>query len=187
MARLADGFDLVLADLGAQRVPRFRWPAWVLKSPNRDEHVFLWLQAEDRGTDTYAGGMFRIEFEKSVSSRPAGGLKGRALFFQLLTPGELRDVLNYQNSVISTLPQPSAAHVESYPEGLVRAVYLSWFHAQKGLDAVHPWLRYRLESDLDGWATTLRPMIGPMVTRAADYLQRDAVHLGKGALVNTHS
>ncbi len=63
--------------------------------------------------DILAGGGFRIELEKSPALRPARGLNGCALFFQLLTPKESEEVLEYQNDVIRGLPDPPAAHVRA--------------------------------------------------------------------------
>ena len=184
--RLAAGLEVVLSELRMKRVVRLSWPAWVLPM-STDENLFVSVQVEERATDAYAGSVFRIELEKSPSSRPAGSLKGRALFFQLLTASELEDVLAYQNRVLSSLPQPPTAHIDRYPEGPVRDQYLSWFKERAGFDAVHSWMRFRTTADLDGWVQALVPVMAPMVRRAAECLHRDTVHLGKGSLTTAQA
>lgn len=66
--------------------------------------MFLSVQVDDKATDTYADGGFRLELEKSPAARPASGLKGRARFFQLLTSRELGDLLALQAAATQPLP-----------------------------------------------------------------------------------
>jgi hypothetical protein len=168
------------------RVRRLFYPCWVLKTASDEHGVYLSLQVDEKATDTYAGGEFRLELEKSAGPRPASGLSGRAMFFQLLTRQELAGVLAQQNNVIRTLPRPPAAQVEAYPSSL-RPTYLSWFDSQQGFDAIKSWMRYRTSSDVDAWAGTLRPLIGVTVDRGVRYLRRGTVHLGRGSLVEDRS
>lgn len=180
--RLAAGLDPCLSSLGMLRVARISWPCWMLKTGD-GENLYLSLQVDEKATDTYAGGGFRVELEKSKLPRPASGLNGRAHFFQLLTSHELAAVLARQNEVIRALPKPPANQIDLYPDGRVRQEYLSWFEAQEGFDAIRTWLRYRRISDLDAWVRLLEAMIGAMVERAAEHLRTDTRHLGRGSLV----
>lgn len=184
--RLAEGLGPVLVELGMRRVPRLSWPCWVRQSPLTSDQVYLSLQVDEKATDPFSGGGFRVELEKSGSPRPAAGLNGRALFFQLLTSQEGAAVLACQNRVIQALPRPPAAQVELYPDGPVRRMYLSYFESQEGFDPVRSWMRYRTMDDLDAWVRTLEPLMGAMVSRAEEYLRRETRHLGRGSLVEAH-
>lgn len=145
--------------------------------------MFLSLQVDRKAGDAYAGGSFRIELDKSRGRRPALGLNGRALFFQLLTEEERQGLLARQNRIIDSLPQPPPEQVQLYPAGGVRDIYLSYFEHQSKFDAVRCWLRYRTVDDLRGWASALSPLVRPLVTRAATYLSMDRRVLGQGYLL----
>ena len=185
--RLSSQLDPILAGLGMQRVLRLSYPCWVLKRLTDAEQLYFAVQVDEKATDSFAGGGFRFELEKSTSARPAGGLNGRALFFQLLTVRELTDILAQQNKVISLLPKPPPAQVEVYPAGRVRQEYISWFEAQDGFDTIRSWMRYRSLDDIDEWVRTLEPLLGSMVDRAAEYLRRGTRHLGRGSLIEGRS
>lgn len=185
--RLATGLGPMLTDRGMQRVPRLSYPCWGRQFQNSNEQVYLSLQVDDKATDGFSGGGFRIEIEKAVGRRPATGLNGRALFFQLLTAEELTTVLEQQNRVIRALPRPTTTHVEVYSAGRVRQQYLSWFEPQSGFDAIRSWMRYRSVHDVESWVGTLRPFMSVMVDRGADYLRRDTRHLGRGSLVEVRA
>ena len=181
--RIADGLGPVLADLGMQPVSRLNYPCWVMRLPDDVEQLYVCLQVDEKANDAYAGGGFRIEVEKSKATRPASGLTGRVLFFQLLNAQELAEVLTRQNQVIQALPKPPDSHVQAYPPGPVRQEYQSRFEEQTGFDTIRCWMRYRSLCDVDSWIHTLKPLMAGLVTRGAELLRQDARHLGKGSLV----
>jgi hypothetical protein len=182
---LSTEFGPVLASAGFTRVGGMRYPAWRSARDDNGKAIFLSADADAKATDPYAGGRFRIELEASRQQRPAAGLNGRALFFQLMTVPELHNVLAVQNLVIASLPKPPSDHVALYPEGAVRQQYLSYFQEQRTFDAVYCWLRYHSERDLIEWLKLLKPLIPPLTDRAAQYLSPDRRDLGKGYLLTT--
>jgi hypothetical protein len=100
---------------------------WSLKeNPGR---LFFQFQLHPKATDSYQGGQFVIELERTLGEGRAGAFSGRARFDQLLTQAELETVLEHQNEVIASLPRPPASHVASYPEFL-RDTYLEAFEPQ---------------------------------------------------------
>ena len=183
--RLAVGLKPAATAVGMRRVSRIYWPCWMTDAMPSGDLVFMSLQVDEKATDAYSGGGFRIEFEKSAAKRPASGLAGRAMFFQLLTDGELVRLLAQQNEVIRRLPKPPIVQIEAYPAGPVREVYLSWFREQKGFDAIRTWMRYRTLADVDEWVNVLGPLVASFVRRAEVYLTRGTVHLGRGSLVSS--
>ena len=185
--RLAVGLQPAAVAAGMRRVSRIHWPCWKTDALSSGEFLYLSLQVDEKATDTYAGGNFRIELEKSAAERPASGLAGRAMFFQLLTKQELTTLLAQQNRVIRRLPQPPTVQIEAYPTGPVRDVYLSWFREQGVFDAIRSWMRYRTLADVDEWVGVLAPLVGSFVRYAEVYLRRGTVHLGRGSLVNSPS
>ncbi|HEV7680394.1 MAG TPA: hypothetical protein VGQ42_17675 [Candidatus Dormibacteraeota bacterium] len=180
--RLGAGIGPVLEALGMRRVSRLSYPAWVLREVPEGLNVFLSLQTHAKAKDTFAGGRFRVELEKSSSGRPAGGLGGRAMFFQLLTSAELQTLLEQQNTVITGLPRPPQSHVDGYPATL-RDHYLSWFEPQSKFTAIDAWMRYRSLSDLDAWAAILVPLMPVLIERATTYLDGTTLQLGSHSLL----
>jgi hypothetical protein len=151
------------------------------------EFVFMSLQVDGKATDTYSGGEFRIELEKSAANRPASGLAGRAMFFQLLSDEELARLLAQQNEVIRRLPKPPTLQIEAYPAGPIREMYLSYFRDQQGFDAIRTWMRYRTLVDVDEWVNSLAPLVASFVSRSEVHLSRGTVHLGQGSLLDSWS
>ena len=178
---LSTGLQSTLESLGMQPFGG-GGVCWERELPT-GEHLFFTLQLDPDATDVFAGGGFRIEVEKSDSPRPATGLNGRALFFQLLRPSEVAQLLAQQNLVLESLPPPPAVRAEMYPAGPVRQMYLSYFKPQNGFDAIRTWLRFRSVKDVGVWVGVLAPLVAPMIDRAADVLSTGVLHLGKGPLL----
>jgi len=174
---LASGKMKPLADV--------KYPAWRSQPDADGLVVFYSIQVDSKATDPFAGAQFRIEVEHSTQSLPARGLNGRALFFQLLTTEETRNLLTRQNEVISSLSTPPRSHVDLYPEGPVRQAYLGYFKRQRSFDSVNSWLRYGTESDVRDWAELLGPLVTPLIERAANVLRPDERYLGRGSLLLT--
>jgi hypothetical protein len=66
---------------------------WSLKeNPGR---LFFQFQLHPKARDSYQGGQFVIEFERSLGESRAGAFSGRARFDQLLTKAELETVLEH--------------------------------------------------------------------------------------------
>ncbi len=178
-ARLGPSLD----ELGLRRLRDVPYPAWRSAVDKSGQAIFLSWQVDAEATDPFAGGGFRIELENSKQQRPARGLNGRALFFQLMTVEELRILLAQQNRVIESLPKPPLEQVALYPEGPIRQQYLAYFQTQPSFDAVHSWLRYFTEADLTDWGTLLTPSLQLLVPRAAIHLTPDRRDLGRGYLL----
>jgi hypothetical protein len=181
-SQLARGLGSAVSAEGGTPVPSLSYPSW-FREDAKSERVYLSFQVDKKATDYYSGGGFRIELERSSSDRPSGGLKGRALFFQLLTPGEIRTLLDKQNQVIRSLSKPPAEHVEQYPAGPVRDQYLSYFEDQGRFDAIQSWLRFRHSLHIDEWVEALDPLVGKLFERATRCLERQTLHLGRGSLL----
>ncbi len=178
---LADRLSDALARDGLLSV-RCGWPTWRRPS-TEDKWLFVSLQADAKATDHWAGGQFRLEWQKSSSEKPSGGLTGRALFFQLLLPDELTKVLAQQNLVRLSLPIPTSDHAAAYPAGAVRDMYLSYFEPQTRFDPVSCWLACRSADHVGLWASTLAPLLPVMAERAERLLNDETVHLGQGSLL----
>ena len=147
--------------------------------------MFISFQVDSKATDVYAGGAFRVELEKSAGRRPAGGLQGRALFFQLLTSSEQAQLLAQQNRIIRSLQHPPQAHIDLYPAGPVRNQYLSYFQPQNEFDAINCWLRVKTTGDVESWAKSIEPLLALMLERATELLVPETLYLGQGALLES--
>jgi hypothetical protein len=180
-SQLRVALDPVFQQRGLGEVRNVDFPAWSIDSDGG--RLFVSVQVDRKATDPYAGGAFRIEWEKSMGQIPGRGLSGRALFFQLLVPDAIEAMLKHQNSVIGSLSFPPTEQIGLYPDGAVRQQYLKYFEPQDGFDAVRSWLRFRTRNDLDAWVLVLAPTIGPMM-QAASQLDSETLYLGKGSLVS---
>lgn len=70
--RLAAGLHPTLKAAGMQLVRRIHWPCWWRPSSTSEgDRLYLSMRLDHKATDTYAGGQFRIELEKTASDRPA--------------------------------------------------------------------------------------------------------------------
>ena len=147
------------------------------------ENLFFTIQVDSKATDPFSGGGFRFEVEKTRSARPAAGLNGRAMFFQLLQESEIAQLLAQQNRVIGSLPAPPDAQVGIYPAGTVRQMYLSYFQPQSGFDSVRTWLRFTSTDDIEAWVQLLAPLVAPVLDRAEVVVKAGTRHLGKGSLL----
>jgi len=190
MPSASDVYDTLQRMLGSElerlqmrRVATIGYPAWVSEVNASGERLFVSVQVDGKATDPYSGGGFRVEIEKSKDAKPASGLNGRALFFQLLTSAEAARLLARQNAVIESLVRPPVAQVEAYPAGSVRDQYLAYFEPQVEFDAVRCWLRFRTRADVTGWADALSPLLADLVDRGDKVLREDKRVLGKGPLL----
>lgn len=180
---LCEGLAPSLTALQLKPVGSFPRSAWRSTVDNEGNVVFLSFQVDSKGTDPFSGGKFRVELEKSRQRRPALGLNGRALYFQLLTRDERQLLLDQQNRFIDRLPKPPPRHAQLYPEGIVRETYLEYFQHQLTFDAVRCWLRYLDETDIMGWVPLLSQLVQPLVERASIFLSPDRRDLGRGYLL----
>jgi hypothetical protein len=181
--QLVAALEPAFAALDCKRLGALYYPCWITVDAASGEHVFISMQVDEKATDPYAGGGFRMSFEKTTMPVPNHGLKGRAHFFQLLRPDELASILEHQNRIIASLPGPPKSHVALYPAGMIREQYLSYFRPQHAFDAVDSWLRFRTLLDVEMWSRVFRPLLGNLVHRAATYLDPASLHLGRGSLV----
>jgi hypothetical protein len=185
-AELAACLSPGVASSRMRLVKRVSYPAWRTDAGASGEFLYLSLQVDGKATDPFSGGGFRVELEKSRRRVPARGLNGRALFFQLLTAGELETLVAQQNRIIAARPKPPAEQVALYPEGPVREMYLSFFEPQSEFDVIDCWLRYGSLADVRAWAEVLTPMIQPLLERADAALSPDRRDLGKGNLLGAN-
>jgi len=160
-----------------------RSPYWRTAIASAGETLFVVPQVDLKATDVYKGGAFRVEFEKAASRQPSRGLNGRALFFQLLLPDEVAHLLSIQNAMIKRTPHPPPEHVNAYPVGPVRDMYLSYFQPQREFDAIKCWLRSRTVEDVQVWTDALSELLPVMLERARSILDPTVRVLGLGNLV----
>jgi hypothetical protein len=179
---LAEALDPVFAGTDMIRVRGLASPCWGALGGAESPSCFLSVQVDRKATDSFAGGGFRIELERSRQRVPARGLTGRALFFQLLTEAEIAALLAQQNAVIRSLPTPPATQVDLYLAGPVRQQYLKYFQPQQQFDPVACWLRYRTDGDVLTWGRLIAPLAIVLLERASSALEPDVLHLGKGPL-----
>ncbi|MEX2210115.1 MAG: hypothetical protein WD846_04510 [Patescibacteria group bacterium] len=179
-ARVSTHLDPGLAHLGYRAGAARSFPWWY--ADDRGDRLFVSGQVDTKAIDPYAGGGFRLEFEKGAKGAvPNAKLAGRALFFQLLKDDELRMLVARQNELIASLAGPPEAHVNAYPEFL-RPQYLSYFQPQEAFDAVNSWLRYRALGDVDRWMEILVPLLPILDQRARENLQANEMYLGRGRI-----
>lgn len=172
-----------LESIPMKRQRRASYPVWRSERGEDGAAIFLSLQVDTKATDPFAGGGFRIELENTGHRAPARGLKGRAMFYQLMTAAELQALLVLQNRIIRLRPKPPREQVELYPEGPVRQQYLKYFAPQSTFDVVNTWLRYGSVPDLREWGDLLAPYVPPLVERAKVYLNPERLTLGRGRLL----
>ena len=134
------------------------------RSPDGDRTSLI-FRREPRAVDPYQGGRFSIEFEHATAEIPRLGLNGRAYFDQLLKRSELDRVLDYQNLVITSLPDPSAKHITTYPEPL-RDTYLKGFEPQGPFQLGALQLRFLTMEHLLGWLALIETLLPAVLTRA---------------------
>jgi hypothetical protein len=138
--------------------------------------LFFMFHLHPKAKDSYAGGEFVVEFERTPGEAPGGALSGRARFDQLLTRAELETVVEHQNEVIASLPRPPAGHVASYPESL-RETYLQFFDRQETFQPGDLWLRFRTLDHVRGWLRLIAGML-PSVLCRAKRLDPHVLYLG---------
>jgi hypothetical protein len=172
-AAIRDALDPVVRPLGYVGT-KGRAAGWSLKE-NRGR-LFFQFQLQPKATDSYAGGEFTIEFERTLGEGQGRALSGRARFDQLTTSAELETVLAHQNEVIASLPRPPESHVASYPEFL-RDTYLQWFEPLSTFSPGDLWLRYRSLDDVRGWLQLISGIL-PSVLERAKRLDPQVIYMG---------
>lgn len=173
--------DPVLRPLGF--TTKSRGPATWKRKLQDGGALFIRVQTRADAFDPYAGGRFRVQTERSRDSRPYTALAGRADIDQLLAEPELQTLVDYQNTVIRSLPRPPADWVAGYPQFL-RETYLQDFEPDRRFRPGDLWFRFLTMDHVDHWARLIGGLM-PIVVERAHRLSPGVMYMGSTINLDT--